>query len=77
MAGNFVDDLAQRINDFAQKASESLSQMPNLSKSLEETRDRTNRINAELEKLREMIEEIPEQIKEQPGFFKKLFGIGK
>lgn len=77
MAGNFVDNLAQRINDFAQKVSESLAEMPNLSQSLEETRDRTNRINKELEKLRKMIEEIPEQIKERPGFFKKVFGIGK
>lgn len=77
MAGNFVDNLAQRINDFAQKVSESLAEMPNLSQSLEETRDRTNHINKELEKLRKMIEEIPEQIKERPGFFKKVFGIGK
>ena len=74
MAGNFIDDFAQRINDFAKKISESLAEMPNLSKSLEETRDRTNSINKELEKLRKMIEEIPEQIKEQKGFWQSLSG---
>lgn len=77
MAGNFVDDLAQRINEFAKRISESLAKMPNLSQSLEETRDKTNRINTELETIIQRLKDLLKETEKQPGFFKKWLGIGK
>lgn len=77
-------ETADNFDEFAKKVSGSLSQMADLSKSLKEMADATthsqkklNDLNTELETMIQRLKNLLEETAKQPGFFKKLFGIGK
>ena len=77
-------ETADNFDEFAKKVSGSLFQMVDLSKSLKEMADATthsqkklNDLNTELETMIQRLKNLLEETAKQPGFFKKLFGIGK